>query len=119
MKLFDYIVLVLAILITVLVFTGSFSNKSNSLEVLIESENKTWIYPLDSIHDQIVSGPAGDTVIVIENGSVYIKKSDCKEKVCIQSGKIWKQDQWLACLPNRIFVVLRGKEESTLDGETY
>ncbi len=119
MKLFDYIALVITVSFTVIVFIGSFSVKSSFLEVYIESENKTWIYPLKSFNEQSISGPSGNTVFVIENGFVYIQESDCSEKTCIKSGKIWKQGQWLACLPNRVFIGIRGNEESELDGEAY
>ena len=119
MKLFDYIALGAALILTVLSFISSLSAESDSLEVVIESEGKEWIYPIDSIIRQTFTGPVGETVLVIGDGTVYIEKSDCREQICVQSGYIGKQGQWLACLPNRLFVSIRGKKESELDGEAY
>ena len=119
MKLLDYAALCLAVSLTVLSFFSAVSRSGDSLEILIQSAGKEWIYPIDSELVQVFHGPAGETTIVVENGSVLVSQSECSEQICVQSGIIKKQGQWIACMPNRVFVTIRGKKEGELDGEVY
>lgn len=47
-------------------------------------------------------------VVVIENGEVYISKATCKNKVCVETGKISKVGETIACLPNKLIVEIVG-----------
>ncbi|MCM1130589.1 MAG: NusG domain II-containing protein [Roseburia sp.] len=51
-----------------------------------------------------------DVVIVIENETVYVKASSCKDKVCMHQGKIHSAGQTITCLPQRVFIQLEGSE---------
>jgi hypothetical protein len=62
-----------------------------------------------------VPGPLGDTVVVIENGSVRVVSSPCPEKICIKTGRISKPGQWIACLPNKVFISIRGRRSEQPD----
>jgi len=53
----------------------------------------------------------GNTVVV-ENGLVYIKNSNCPDKLC-EKQKIKKSGQSLVCLPNRVCVVIKGGKNET------
>lgn len=119
MKLFDYVALFTAVSLTVLSFISALVVQSDSQEILIQAGDQEWIYPLESVVEQSFSGPVGNTVVTIGNGMVNIIESDCKEQICVQSGHIHSQGQWIACLPNRIFVTIRGKKEGELDAEVY
>ena len=51
-----------------------------------------------------------DVVIVIENETVFVKTSSCKDKVCMHQGKIHSAGQTITCLPQRVFIQLEGSE---------
>ncbi len=53
----------------------------------------------------------GSNVIAIKDGCVYMKEADCKNKICVNTGKINSPGQSIVCLPNRIIVEITGKEE--------
>jgi hypothetical protein len=74
-----------------------------------------WIYPLDAETTMRVPGPLGDTVIVIEEDSVRVTSSPCPEKICIKTGRISKPGQWIACLPNRVFISIQGRKSEQPD----
>ena len=74
-----------------------------------------WIYPLDSEATVRVPGPLGDTVVVIRDGAVQVASSPCPEKICIKTGRISKPGQWIACLPNRVFISIRGRRREQPD----
>jgi len=74
-----------------------------------------WIFPLDAHTTLRVPGPLGETVVVIEDGSVRVVSSPCPEKICIKTGRISKPGQWIACLPNRVFISIRGRRSEQPD----
>jgi hypothetical protein len=76
---------------------------------------RQWIFPLDAQTTLRVPGPLGDTVVVIENGSVRVVSSPCPEKICIKTGRISKPGQWIACLPNKVFISIRGRRSEQPD----
>lgn len=119
MKIIDFAALSLAVFLTVFSFLSALSVQSDSLEILIEAGDKEWIYPIDSQISQVFEGPVGETTVDISSGIVSVTESDCSEKICVQSGSIHSGGQWIACMPNRVFVTIRGKKEGELDGEAY
>ena len=119
MKLFDYVALSGAVFLTIISFVSALSIQTDSLEILIQAGEQEWIYPLDSSIHQSFTGPVGETVVNIKNGRVFVSESDCKEQICVQSGHIDSHGQWIACMPNRVFITIRGKKEGELDGEVY
>lgn len=119
MKLLDYLALAAALTFTVFSIIPALSFGSDSLEVRVEAEGKEWIYPLDEDRTLDLHGPAGETIVRIEEDSVRVVKSDCKEQICVQTGSINRAGSWIACMPNRVFVSIRGKKTEDLDGETY
>jgi hypothetical protein len=74
-----------------------------------------WIYPLDAETTVRVPGPLGETVVEIADGAVRVISSPCPEKICIKTGRISKPGQWIACLPNRVFISIRGKRSEQPD----
>jgi hypothetical protein len=79
------------------------------------SGEQQWIFPLDAQTTLRVPGPLGETVVVIEDGTVRVVSSPCPEKICIKTGRISKPGQWIACLPNRVFISIRGKRSEQPD----
>lgn len=44
--------------------------------------------------------------IVIKDGYVYMGDADCKNQVCVKSGKISKKGESILCLPNKTIVTI-------------
>lgn len=42
--------------------------------------------------------------IVIKDGEVYMKHANCKNGICVHTGKIHKKGESIICLPNRVSV---------------
>ncbi len=51
-----------------------------------------------------VPGPLGETVVEIEGGVARIVESPCRAKVCMRMGIVSSPGDWVACVPNRVFV---------------
>jgi hypothetical protein len=77
-------------------------------EAVISGRDGQWVYPLSADRDIAVAGPLGDTHIEIRAHSIHIEDSPCPNKTCIAAGSIAASGQWIACLPNRVFVRVEG-----------
>jgi hypothetical protein len=86
----------------------TYSGGSGFERIVITGRSGTWIYPLDSDGRIEIPGPLGKTVVAFHGGEVHIEKSPCPTQSCIQMGAINLKGQWLACLPNEVFVRIEG-----------
>ncbi|MBQ1517467.1 MAG: NusG domain II-containing protein [Clostridia bacterium] len=58
-------------------------------------------------------------ILYIEKNGVTIARSDCADKICVNTGKITKPGQTIVCLPARVSVELQGVTAvNELDGVT-
>ena len=61
----------------------------------------------------------GSNTLVVENGEAWVSEANCPDKVCMGMGKISRNGEFIACLPNRLLVVVEGAaEDSPVDGMT-
>lgn len=107
-------VLAVIIYISAAVYGGS----SEAAPVLrIQVEDRVWVYDLAEDREIEVPGPLGTTEVHIEGGEVYVHESPCKEKICIAAGRISRPNEWIVCLPNRVFITILGErpEEQEVD----
>jgi len=72
--------------------------------------------PLDEDRTLTVTGPVGRTVVVVENGSVSIRESDCPQKLCVRMGSVDQTGESLVCVPNRVVVTVEGGDDEEPDG---
>ncbi len=119
MKPFDY----LAILVAVLVVGGfslrAYSESEAGSQVRIQTATNEFVYPLDGNIDLEVEGPLGITHVEIQDGQVRVTASPCREKICIAAGWVSQSGEWIACLPNRVFLRVEGGEDTGVDAQTF
>lgn len=93
---------------------------SGPVNAVLKGRGGEWIYPLSADRELRVAGPLGDTVVEIRGKSVRIVASPCPNKICIAAGAIERPGQWLACLPNQVFVSIEGRRaDGGVDASAY
>ncbi|MDQ6976360.1 MAG: NusG domain II-containing protein [Mariprofundaceae bacterium] len=67
-------------------------------------------YPLDAASPVIfhAKGDIGTSIVRIKDGSVSFVSAPCRSQRCVLSGKHQHINDLLACVPNRILVVIDG-----------
>ena len=114
---------ILAILLSLLVVTGlsvsAWPRPGASADVVIEASGQRWIYPLGTDRTERVPGPRGDTTVVIRGGRAFVEDSPCPDKLCVRMPAISQPGQWIACLPNRVMVRIRGTSGAQVDQLSY
>ncbi|MDD4493541.1 MAG: NusG domain II-containing protein [Eubacteriales bacterium] len=50
--------------------------------------------------------PQDENVVLqlFEDGSIAFVESDCPDKICIKTGRLYRVGQTAACIPNKVFV---------------
>ena len=56
-------------------------------------------------------------VVVIKDNTVHMDYSDCKNQVCVNTGKISKAGETIVCLPNYVIVEIVSSKEGGEDDE--
>jgi hypothetical protein len=120
LRLFDYVALVVSLLAVTSVGIFAYAGGGPASQVVIQTEDATYLYPLDQDRTVEVTGPIGATVIEILDGEVRVANSDCRDKICVAAGWLDSAGEWAACMPNRVFVRVEGDEVTgEVDAYTY
>ena len=87
--------------------------------VEITAPSGEWVLPLGGVRSLTVTGPLGDTVVAIDGESVGVHSSPCSNQICVRMGRISRTNQWIACLPNRVFVSINGGPGEDIDAYSF
>ncbi|MCL2267098.1 MAG: NusG domain II-containing protein [Treponema sp.] len=110
-KIPDILIIMLAAIITFYSAYLAYIKPRGQTYILIQAEEGKWVYPVNAHETVTVNGVIGDTVIKIEDSRAWIESSPCDNKTCIAAGKISRQGEWAACLPNNVLLLLYGSAE--------
>lgn len=110
----DFILLFIVLVFGVvgIIFMNS-AEQGKGATITIDGRNKE-IISLDKEFQKKING----VTICCENGEIYIKESDCPDKVCVRSGRISKSGESIICAPNRVAIKIDGKKGSLPDAMT-
>ena len=116
----DIPVIILSMALTLFIAARVYSGKSGSPQVIIRGgQDRTWIYPLDTELELSVTGPMGETRVLLGSGRAAVLSSPCNGQTCIAAGGITRSGQWLACLPNRVFLLIEGSGGGEVDAVSW
>lgn len=72
---------------------------------------------------RINSADGGYNLVHIENGSVFVRESDCENGDCIRQGAIRRTGESIICLPHKLVITivsdLNGINDEDTDTERY
>lgn len=116
MKKWDLIIIIVLIILSLMPIRLLISsNNSGDLKRVIISVNGEEYESLELKENlnkiiKIEEG-LGVNEICINKGRVYMNHSNCTDKVCMRQGKISRIGESIVCLPNRVFIEIKGDEE--------
>jgi hypothetical protein len=117
---FDYLAILLSVAAVGAFSVFAYAGRGKSGDVVvIEASGQRWLYPLGQSRREEVLGPLGVTVVVIKDGKAAVVDSPCPDKLCVHMAAVSKPGQWIACLPNRVFVRVRGDDGQKTDDTSY
>ena len=119
LKPFD-LILILAVSACIAAITAwVYAPGSGPAMLSVQSDAGVDLYPLDPPRRVEAKGPLGTTVIELSPAGARVLSSPCRDKLCILKGHLHKSGDWTACMPNRVFVAIKGGGEEALDELSY
>jgi len=120
LRLFDFAAIAVAAAAVAAASVAAYAPGSGEPNAIVSGDEGQWIYPLSSDAELSVAGPLGITLVQVSDGAVRVLDSPCSNKTCIAAGSVSKPGQWIACLPNKVFVrVEGGTSDDGVDAATY
>jgi hypothetical protein len=108
------IIIVLLSSLTAMYFIKNQALNYDNDYVVITVNNEVYkTYSLDEKVEAevVVDSDYGRNVVHVEHGYAYMHDSDCPDKICIMQGRISKPGEIIVCLPNRLIIEVKGKNE--------
>lgn len=101
--------LFLSLAIISLLIIGLVSKTGSTVEVRCDGEVIAEYSLLENGEYPLLGGK---NVLVIEDGSAYMKSADCPDGTCIKTGRIRRVGESIICLPNKLAITVRGERDS-------
>lgn len=113
------IIIVLIALLAAFLFAIPQLIDSNELtaSIYVNGELKQKI-ELSAVENEYTLSPADGVVITVGKGEIYFSSAECKDKLCVKSGKLDGTGQTAACLPSRVVISVSSDKKQN-DVVTY
>jgi hypothetical protein len=108
----DLVVIITAIAVIIFASVSIYSEDGSVPVVQVRVEEQEWVYDLQVDRRVMIPGPLGETEMVIEDGHVHVHDSPCQSKICVATGEISQTNEWIICLPNKVFINITGSAET-------
>lgn len=113
------LIIVAAVLLAALLIALPRFNETNKLtaEIYVDGTLERTI-DLSSVDGEYSFSPADGIEITVNKNEIYFSHANCKDKLCIKSGKLTGAGQTAACLPSRVVISVKS-EKNKNDVMTY
>ncbi len=113
----DLLLVGILLLAALLLFALTLGTRESGAEAVVTVDGtEVGRYPLSKAGTFPLNG--GTNILVIENGEAWVTEANCPDKICMGMGKISRNGEFIACLPNRLLIVVEGGEKAAVDGRT-
>ena len=119
LKPFDFILILMVCAAIAIISFKVYHVDSQPFVVSVRTESGLSLYRIDQNRRLEVKGPMGITIVEIADAQVRVVSSPCRDKLCMLKGTLQKSGDWTACMPDRVYVGILGKDEEGLDEFSY
>ena len=109
-SIFDTTAIIGVVLLAVILMFLPQVFRDDAMAVKITNDNKENIFLLNKTQDIDVYSQGYHLVVHIDQDGVYVVKSDCKDKICQNSGVLKKSGQVIVCAPAGVRIELISKD---------
>lgn len=112
----DFILIfgLLAFCLLFLLFSIIFSSKDDLVANVYYDDEIILTVSLDKDNSYKVNGSLSEMIIIVQDKKIKVLESDCKDHICVNQGFIFRENQTITCLPNKILIKLE-KKDSLID----
>ena len=113
----DIGIFLIAVVIAIFSIFRLTQNNGKAPVAYIDTPEGSYVYSLDTDRSLEFSGPLGITYVTIKDGEAFFTDSPCPNKTCLFIPPAKENGDWIACLPNRIFLRIEGADNSESTSE--
>ncbi|EGT3615223.1 NusG domain II-containing protein [Clostridium perfringens] len=117
MKKWDCLIIIILVIISLiplgLIIPSNTEGESKRVIISVDGENyKMFELKKDTNESIRIEKTGCINEIYVKEGEVYMRDTNCSDRVCIRQGKISKVGESIVCLPNRVFIEIEGEKDS-------
>jgi hypothetical protein len=115
LKPLDFLILAISLAAAAIAFAVAYQNSKGRAQLLIQTPYGVYAY--DMAQDKIldIKGELGISRIEIAGGKARFLDSPCPNKTCVQCAPVSRAGEWIACLPNQVFIRIQADSDDTVD----
>lgn len=102
-------VILASVIVVIALFQQFWSVEQASKLKIRQGDKVVGTFDLNQTRELHITGPIGESVIIINNGKARFKQSPCHNQYCVHQGWLSHAGQVAICLPNQISLQLMGK----------
>ncbi len=114
----DIILIMLLMVISLVMFVFSFSGSENLIAEIYVDGEKTHSIALSEVAESYTVNE-NYCQLLIENDGVSFVYSDCGDQLCVKRGRLRNQGDTMACVPQKVVVILKSDGKAKIDGVAY
>ncbi len=115
----DMVLIVCVIALAVFLFVRPFLSSDEGLRVKIYLDGEVVAEKSLSALSESEALSVGGCELLLERDGVTFLSSECEDKLCVNRGKLSMKGDSMACVPERVAVVITGEKSPTFDGISY
>ena len=104
----DILIVVIVLLLAGILYFAIF--KTPGQKAVVKYQGKT-VEEINLADDSYYETKVNDVLIVRENNEIYVKESNCPDKLCVRAGHLTHSGQTAVCVPNRVSVTIEGQSD--------
>ena len=91
-----------------------FRTAGNTVVVTIDGRNYGE-YPLNVDREVLIRSSLGENLLVIEDGKAFVRSASCPDGICSDHRPIGYNGESIICLPNKVVVKIRTRDQAQPD----
>lgn len=114
----DIILIVSILVLSIIWFVFSFTAEENlRAEIYVDGE-KAHSIALSEVEESY-SIRENYCELLIEKDGVSFSFSNCADQLCVRRGKLKRHGDTMACVPEKIVVIIKSDKQNKIDGVAY
>ena len=109
----DILLIFCVIILGVLLLLPKSIGKKSGERVIVSCDGTVMSYSLKNDGEYSIVSGEYHYVLQVENGEAAVTYSDCPDKVCVRSGRIYHSGESIVCIPGHLVVTVSGTDESS------
>lgn len=114
----DIILVVFLLVLSLMLFVSSFTRSENFTAQIYVAGEKTHSIDLRQVSESYTI-TENYCQLLIEKDGVSFVHSDCADQLCVKRGKLKNQGDTMACVPEKVVVIIKSDDKQQFDGVAY